>query len=368
MKRIAYVGVDYHVNSVSVAVLIEGASDFLDCIHIRNDDKTIRKYLQKLSKEYELRVCYEACNSGYVFQRKVRGWGCHCDVIAPSLIPRKPGDRRKNDFRDARNLAQNYRAGTLTIVHPPSEEEESIRAIIRCRFALKEAGKRTKQQINNFVLGQGHHWPRSKWGSQHRSWLIQIRTLLDPHLQMVLDEHLGHLDYLETRIKRLEWEIEQLARSDMYAPSVNKLCAFRGIASLSAMLLIAEITDFRRFGSPGALMAFLGLIPSEDSSGDKQSGGPVTKAGNPRCRAQIIESVQHYVKRPVIGPKMKENLAKVDAQSANIAIKCMNRLHKRFWALTMKGKIRNVAITAIAREFIGFIWAMMQNEPETARV
>jgi transposase len=364
MKRVAYVGVDYHVNSVSVGVLIEGASDFLDCIHIRNDDKMIRKYLIKLSKDYELRVCYEACSSGYVFQRKVNGWGWHCDVIAPSLIPRKLGDRRKNDFRDARNLARNYRAGMLTVVHSPSEEEESIRAIIRCRFALKEAAKRTKHQINTFVLGQGHHWPKSKWGRQHRLWLTQIRILLDPHLQIVLDEHLGHLDYLESRIERLEQEIGQIARSDIYAPSVNKLCAFKGIAPLSAMLLIAEITDFRRFGSPGALMAFLGLVPSEDSSGDKQRGGSVTKAGNPRCRVQIIESVQHYVKRALISPKMKENLAKIDAQSANIAIKCVNRLHKRFWALTMKGKNRNVAITAIAREFVGFIWAMMQCEPQ----
>ena len=200
MKRIAYVGVDYHVNSVSVAVLIEGASDFLDCIHIRNDDKMIRKYLKKLSKEYELRVCYEACSSGYVFQRKVKGWGYHCDVIAPSLIPRKLGDRRKNDYRDARNLAQNYRAGMLTVVHPPSEEEESIRAIIRCRFALKEAAKRTKQQINTFVLSQGHHWSKSKWSRQHRLWLTQIRVLLDSYLQLVFDEHLGHLEYEPERL------------------------------------------------------------------------------------------------------------------------------------------------------------------------
>lgn len=368
MRRIAYVGVDYHLNTVSVAVMVESENDFLETIHMRNDDKMIRKYFKKLSKEYDLRICYEASSSGYVFQRKVTAWGYHCEIIAPSMIPRRPGDRRKNDFRDARNLAQNYRAGMLTVVHPPSREEESIRSVVRCRFALKEAAKRAKHQINTFVLAQGHHWSKSKWGSQHRSWLTKIGGLLDSHLQIVLDEHLGHLNYLESRIERLEQEIEQIAQSDIYAPSVKKLCAFKGIAPLSAMLLISEITDFRRFGSPGALMGFLGLVPSEDTSGDNQKGGSITKAGNPRCRTQIIESVQHYVKRPLIGSKMKEDLAKVDAHSANIAVKCMYRLHKRFWALTMKGKIRNVAITAIGREFVGFIWAMMQREPEAVAV
>ncbi len=265
-----------------------------------------------------------------------------------------------------RNLAHHYRSGILSIVHSPSEKEESVRAIIRCCFALKKADKGSKNQINSLVLAQGHHWSKTKWTHQYRLWLPQIRALLDSHLQIALDEHLGHLDYLESRIGRLEQEIEKIAESDSYAPFVNKLCAFKGIGSLAAMLLIAEITDFHRFGSPGALMAFLGLIPSENSSGDKQDGGSITKTGNPRCRTQIIESVQSYMKRPVISPQMKNNLASVDAHSANIAVKCMNRLHKRFWSLVMKGKTHNVAITAIAREFVGFIWAMMQSEQAAA--
>jgi transposase len=168
---------------------------------------------------------------------------------------------------------------------------------------------------------------------------------------------------METRLKHLESQIEEIARSQIYSASVKKLRAFKGIGTLAAMILISEITDFRRFATPRALMAFLGLIPSENSSGDKQRGGSITKAGNCRCRTQLIESMQHYVKSPHISLQMRCDLSQVDALTANRAIKCLKRLHKRYWALTMKGKNRPVAITAIAREFVGFIWAVMQPEP-----
>ena len=361
MKKIANVGIDYHLNSLSVAVLVEGEKGFYQTIHLKNDDRMIAKYLRKLSKTFELRICYEACSSGYDFQRKLNSWGYHCDVIAPSLIPKKPGDRRKNDFRDACNLAELYTNGMLTVVHPPTEEEESLRSLIRCRLEFKKDAKRTKHRINSFLLTQGLHWKKSTWTKQHHFWLSKLEMPYE-YLQKVLDEHLGHLDYLESRIQHLDEQIEEIARSEIYAPSVKRLRAFRGIGTLTAMVLIAEITDFRRFPSPKALMAFLGLIPSEKSSGDKHQGGSITKAGNVRCRTSIVEAVQHYVKKPRISAQMQENLAEVDGKSANIALHCMYRLHKRFWALTMKGKIRPVAITAIAREFVGFIWAMMRPE------
>jgi len=159
---------------------------------------------------------------------------------------------------------------------------------------------------------------------------------------------------------------KKIAATEIYAPSVKKLRAFKGIGTLTAMLIISEITDFRRFPTPRALMAFLGLIPSENSSGETQRGGPITKTGNSRCRKQLIESVQHYARRPHISKQMEDDLSQVDSQSSNIAIKCMQRLHKRYWALLMKGKIRPVALTAIAREFVGFIWAMMVPEPVEA--
>jgi transposase len=292
-------------------------------------------------------------------------WGYACEVIAPSLIPRKPGNHRKNDFRDALELAQNYAHGLLSIVHLPTEEEESVRGLVRCRFTFKEAAKRVKQQINSLVLSQGQRWKLSKWTDQHRKWLGRLQM---PHcfFQQVLQEHLAHLDYLEARIQYLDEQIEQVAAWPVYAPAVKKLRALKGIKTRTAMLLLTEITDFRRFTHPGALMAFLGLIPSEDSSGDTRRGGQITKAGNKRCRTALIESVQHYARTPQVSAHMRSELSQVDAHSAGIAMKCLKRLHKRFWALTLKGKLRPVAITAIAREFVGFIWAMMQTQPAPA--
>lgn len=364
-KKIAYVGIDYHKNTLTIAVRIEGEKEIHDAIRIRNEDKIIQKYLKKISKDFDIRACYEASSSGYNFYRKMTSWGYHCDVIAPSSLPKKRGDRRKNDYRDAINLAQNYANGTLSIVHVPTEEDEAIRSLVRCRMVFKEDEKRVKQQINSLLLSQGLHWPRSKWTLRHRKWLLELK-MSDEHLQKVLDEYLSHLDYLEIRLKHLDQQIEQIAASDLYAPAVKKLRAFKGIGTLSAMLLLAELTDFRRFPDPRALMAFLGLIPSENSSGDSVKGGPITKTGNRRCRTQLIESVQHYVKKPKIGSQMQRDLAELDSRSAAIAIKCLERLHKRYWSLTMKGKLRPVAITAIAREFVGFIWAMMQ--PQAAVV
>jgi len=362
MKKIAYVGIDYHQNTLTIAVRIQDNTNIYETVHLRNEDKLIRKYMKKLSEAFDIRACYEASSSGYCFQRKMESWGYHCEIIAPSSLPKKRGDRRKNDFRDARNLAQNYANGTLSIVHLPTEEEESVRSLVRCRMAFKDTEKRAKHQINSLLLSHGLRWPRSKWTFQHRKWLWE-QKMPNEHLQHILDEHMAHLDYVQTRIKYIDQQIEQVAESDLYAPAVKKLRSFKGIGTLSAMLFITEITDFRRFPNPRALMAFLGLIPSENSSGDKQRGGSITKTGNPRCRTQLIECVQHYVKKPQISYLMKSDLAQVDSRSAAIAIKCLKRLHKRYWTLTMKGKIRPIALTAIAREFVGFIWAMMQPEP-----
>jgi transposase len=365
MKKIAHLGIDYHLSFLMIGMMVEGNKEPDEMIRLRNDDKAIRKYMSKLSEKYEIRACYEASTNGYAFQRKMASWGYHCDVIAPSLIPKKPSDRRKNDFRDARDLVQNYAAGRLSIVHLPSEQEESVRSLVRCRYAFKEAAKRVKHQINSFLLGQGQCWKRAKWTQQHRQWLLKLEMPY-AYLQEVLSEHLAHLEYLETRLDHLDEEIGKLAESDLYAPSVKKLRALKGIQTWAAMVLIAEITDFRRFSNPRALMAFLGLIPSEDTSGDKRKGGPITKAGNSRCRTILIEAAQHYANSPRISARMKEDLSQVDGPTNVIALKCVARLHKRFWALSRKGKLRPVAITAIARELVGFIWAIMQPQPAIA--
>lgn len=365
MKKLAYVGVDYHTEVISIAVVIEGVKGFHDTTRMKNDNQKIKRYFDKLSKEFDLRICYEASGSGYVFQRKLESWGYYCQVIAPSLTPKKPGDRRKNDFRDACNLAELYAKGLLTVVHLPTETEESVRSLIRCRLDFKTAEKIAKQKINGHLLAQGHRWPHSKWTHQHRQWLTQLQ-LRDDYSQMVLDEFLGQLSYLESRVAYLDQQIEQIAATDTYAPAVTKLRVFKGIETLTAMLLIAEITDFRRFASAKTLMAYLGLIPSEQSSGNKQASGAITKSGNQRCRTFLIEVVQHCVRKPHISAKMKANLSQVSSHSARIAVNCMHRLHNRYWHLVLRGKHNNKAKAAIAREFVGFIWAMMQPEEAAA--
>jgi len=365
MKRIAHVGVDYHVKSLTIAVYLSDTKEFHETVRLPNDDKVIKKNMKRLSEQFELRICYEASGSGYGFQRKMQALGFHCDVIAPSLIPKKSGDRRKNDHKDARNLAQLYANGQLTVVQPPNQQQESIRSLTRCRLALKESEKQVKQQINSFVLSQDCHWKKSKWTCQHRAWLSGL-TMPSTYLQQVLQEYLNLLAYLESRRQHLEHEIELIAQSETYAPSVKRLRALKGIGTLTAMVLIAEITDFRRFPNPRALMAFLGLIPGENTSDDARKPTAITKAGNKRCRNLLIESVQHYRKKPRICAKMKEAFSHIDAQSCLIATKCLNRLHKRYWALLLRGKSKQKSLVAIARELVGFIWALMC--PQQARV
>ena len=365
MKKIAYVGIDYHVKQITAAVMIEGEKDFYETIHLVNKDNMIAQYLKKLSDKCDLKICYEASSSGYHFQRKLKAWGYKCDVIAPSLIPKKAGNRRKNDFRDARNLAQNYASGQLTVVHPPDEQQEAVRNVVRCRLSFKDFAKDVKQKINSLLLSQGQRWAKSKWTQQHRQWLKQI-SFADAHLQLVFQEYLAHLEHIEICVARLDVQIAEIAKTETYASSVKKLRALKGLGTLSAMILIAEITDFRRFASPRALMAYLGLNPSENTSSDIKRGGSITKTGNRYVRTQIVESIRHYIKKPFMNKAMKEACAELDAESSQIVQKCMHRLHKRYWALVMKGKCRNVALVAIAREFVGFVWALMTQQPAVA--
>lgn len=365
MKKIAYVGIDYHLETISVAVMVEGEKDFYDEFKMRNEDRLIRRYLKKLSAGFDLRICYEASCSGFSFQRLLKSWGYNCDVIAPSSVPKQSGDRRKNDPRDARNLARHYSQGLLSVVHPQNEEQEAVRNLIRCRICMKQNEKQVKQMINSFLMSLGFSWRKTKWTEEHIIWMMNLE-FPDSYSEQILDEYINHLGYLQSRIAYLDKKIESIAASQEYVERVNKLRAFRGVGTFSAMLFISEINDFKRFGHPRALMAFLGLLPSENSSGNRQKGGAITKTGNVRCRTQLIESAQHFMKKPKITSRMKKDLEKVDARSAGIAVACMHRLHKRYWHLAMKGKPGNKAKAAVAREFCGFIWSMMQSEPAAA--
>lgn len=365
MKKIAYVGIDYHQAFLAVVVLPEGSAGAVQRVKLENDSKKIKKYMKKLSATYDPRTCYEAGSGGYEFHRRMSGWGYSCRVVAPSKIPRKPGDHVKTDFKDAENLAYQFRNGSLSFVHVPSPEEEAVRSLVRCRRSLKEDSKRVKLRIFALLKTQGLHYPRSLWTQRHQAWIAGL--CLPPLIEDVLLEYRTHLEYLNCRIADLDGKIEALSEAAPYAEPVRALMALRGIGTLSAMTLITEIVDFRRFATPRALMAYLGLTPSESSSATIKHYGRITKAGNSACRKMLIECVQHYRKKPVPTLYLKAKWIGQPADRVQTAIRCMQRLHKRYWSLAHR-KPKNVALVAIAREFVGFIWSLMQTQPEAGAV
>jgi transposase len=364
MKNIAYVGIDYHQAFLAVVVLPEGENQPVDKVKLENDPKKIKKYMSKLSKRYEIKTCYEASSCGYFFYRQMASWGYSCEVIAPSKIPQKPGDRVKTDFKDAENIAYQFRNGSLTYVHVPKTEEEEVRALIRCRRALKETSKRVKLQIYALLKVQGFKVPGKLGSAKCDAWLRELS--LSPLMDQILIEYRTLLEYLNTRIAEMDREIEGISETKPYAEQVKRLKVLRGMGVLSSMILITEIIDFKRFPNPKSLMGFLGLTPSEYSSSGIQKYGGITKAGNSACRKILVECVQHYKKKPKPTITLTNKWKDQPAERVQLALKCMQRLHKRYWALE-KRKPKNVATTAIAREFVGFIWSLMQNDNQSCK-
>jgi transposase len=361
MTKIAYVGIDYHQDLLAIIVLPEGETQPIDKIELANDPKKIKKYMSKLSKRYEIKTCYEASSCGYFFYRQMVSWGYSCQVVAPSKIPQKPGNRVKTDFKDAENIAYQFRNGSLSFVHVPEIEEEEVRTLVRCRGAFKETSKRVKLQIHAFLKTQGLKIPSKLGTAKCEAWFKELS--LSERMDGILTEFRTHLEYLNTRIAEMDREIERISETEPYAKNVKALQSLKGLSVLSSMILITEIIDFKRFPTPKALMGFLGLTPSEyTSSGIKRYGG-ITKAGNSACRKILAESVQHYKRKPIITTALKTKWEEQPAEHAALALKCMHRLHKRYWALE-KRKPKNVATIAIAREFVGFIWSLMQNNSE----
>ncbi len=331
MNKIAYVGIDYHQELLAIVVLPEGETQPVERIELANDPKKIKKYMSKLSKRYAIESCYEASSCGYFFYRQMLSWGYSCKVVAPSKIPQKPGNRVKTDFKDAENIAYQFRNGSLTFVHIPEVDEEAVRSLVRCRGAFKESSKRVKLQIYAFLKTKGLKVPGKLGSAKCEAWFKELS--LCELVDRVLTEFRTHLEYLNTRIAEMDQEIGRISETEPYTKNVKALQTLRGLSVLSSMILITEIIDFKRFSSPKALMGFLGLTPSEySSSGIKRYGG-ITKAGNSSCRRILAECVQHYKKKPIITATLKAKWKEQPIENTAIALKCMHRLHKRYWAL-----------------------------------
>jgi len=356
-----HVGLDAHKVSILVASFYPGTASAVE-MECGNEAGAVRRMVRKVVAQARGRVvfCYEAGPCGYALQRWIRGLGVECMVVAPSLIPRKPGQRVKTDRRDARKLGELLRAGLLTEVHPPTEEDEAVRDLCRAREDAHQDLVRCRHRLSKLVLRRGLRWEAGRWAwsQKNRDWL---RSLNLEHVadQVVRDEYLLAIDQVEARLRALDERIQVASQEPRYVKAVGALRCFRGVDTVTGMGLVSELHDFRRFESPRGLMAFVGLIPSEHSSGEREKRGGITKAGNSHARRLLIEAAWHYRHRPGIRTltiRRRGQPARVIA----IADKAMIRLHRRFHRLVEKGKPSPKAVVAIARELVGFIWAALR--------
>lgn len=367
---IIYLGLDVHKDSVTIAVLPADAIAPTRIDKYPNDFAKLRRVCERHAKDGTLRACYEASGAGYVLQRAMQGWGYHCDVIAPSLIPTKPGVQRKHDKYDAGQLARLYRAGELTTIRIPSEAEERVRDVVRCRETLQREAVKSRHYILKFLARRGFIYRAGiNWRPAHYTWLRQLTgptSPLAPEDRLVFGEYLALLEYKLSRRDALDQHIEEFALRPAYAPAVAALQCFRGLQVHGAMVLATELVDWRRFASPRQLMAYLGFVPREDSSGPRERRGSITKAGNAHCRHVLVQAAWAYRLHPKIGPALT---VRQRGQSPSVTLhawKAQQRLYTMYHRISLR-RGPQIAVVAVARELIGFLWAVMRDlDPSTA--
>jgi transposase len=373
--RAVCVGLDTHKARIAVAVAEPGrAGEVRFRGEIANRPDAVRQLLERLAERHgKLRVCYEAGPCGYGLHRQITALGHDCTVVAPSLVPRKPGERVKTNRRDALTLARLLRAGELTAVWVPDPTHEAMRDLVRARTAAMEVVRRARQQLQGFLLRPGRVFTgRKAWSPAHRRWLAGLR-FAHPAQQVVLQEQLDAIDEAERRRDRLDAQIRELVPTWSLAPIVAALQAMRGVAFLSAVVLAAEVGDFRRFANPRQLMAWLGLVPSEHSSGAKVERGGITiglgpiprrdvgaadRAGNGRARRVLIEGAWSYRFPARVTSLIQARLDDVPEAVRATAWRAQPRLCARYRRLVAAGKNANLVTTAVAREMAAFAWAI----------
>ncbi len=367
-RSIIYLGMDVHKESITIAVLPAGAKTPTRLERLPNDLPKLKKWLERIARDGEVRACYEASGAGYVLHRALTAWGFACDVIAPSLIPKRPGVQRKHDKRDATDLARLYRAGELVVIRIPSEADERVRDVVRCREIFQREILKSRHYILKFLARRGFVFRAgTNWCTPHLRWLQHLTTDGSPLAvedRLVFREYHALLMYKVQRRDELDRQIEQLALLPMLAPMVGRLQCFRGISLHSAMVLATEIVDWRRFERPAQLACYLGLVSREDSSGDRTRLGAITKAGNTHCRHVRPSSTKRrgpfYRHRPQTSVDLKRRQQGQPPAVITHAWKAQHRLHQRFVYLTDR-KRPQIAVVAVARELVGFLWAVMHD-------
>jgi len=356
----AYVAFDTSKLHNAVAIAESGRAGEVRYLgEFENAPAATAKLVRKLAAKHgALSCCYEAGPTGYGLYRQIKQLGHDCIVVAPSLVPRKPGKRVKTNRLDALSLAQQLRAGELTAVWVPDERHEAVRELTRARGASVVDWRAKCQQVSSMLLRLGRHYPgKTTWGKAHMAWLAGQKL---EHLEqrIALEERLVAVRQAKERIERLERAIREAVPAWSLAPLVTALMALRGVDFIAATTLLAEIGDLSRFRTPRELMAWLGLVPSEHSTGEDTRRGPITKAGNRRARQILIECAWSYRHPPRIGAAKLSKVEAAPAAVRDIAWKAQTRLTGRYRSLCRAGKPDVVAITAVARELAGFIWAI----------
>jgi transposase len=352
---------DVHQDSVTVAVLPEGAPECEESRQLPHDLAKIGKLFARLSKRGTVRACYEASGCGYVLQRSLANKGVACEVIAPSLIPQRSGNRRKTDKRDAAKLARLYRAGELTAIRVPDEAEEQVRSLVRCRETLTREILKSRHYVLKLLQARGLVYRAGgNWTQAHWTWLRKLE--LEGPDSITLQAYLELLEFKLIQRDTLDREIEEIAFSDAYREPVGRLRSLRGIDTLTAMTLVSEIGDIRRFASPRQLMGYLGLTVSETSSGNVERRGGITKTGNARARRVLVESAWHYRYPPRSSRGLRKRQEGQPSAVVAHAWRAQKRLHKKFEALVYR-MAPSKAVVAVARELVGFVWALLHNDP-----
>lgn len=356
-----FVGLDVHARKIVVAVADADGSEPKVRGEVGNDADALAELMKRLGPASSLRVCYEAGPCGYGIYRQLRALGIACDVIAPTLMPKRPGDRVKTDKRDAKNLARAHRNGDLVAVWVPDEATEALRVLRRHRDAAKEMERRARQQLSQFLLRSGLHAPPkvNAWTIAHTQWLEGLQ-LAHVSAQRALRDLIDEVAHQRARVQKLEAELGEALKTA--APELREviaaLQAMRGIAWLTAVTLALEVGCFSRFKSPRELMAWAGMVPSEYSSGEGQQRGRITKAGNAHVRRVCVESAWAHARAPKRGHALHQRRDGLPASVIDIANRGQDRLHARFRRLVARGKSSSRAIVAVGRELLGFVWAI----------
>lgn len=362
-----YVGLDVHKDTISVAIAMAGRDAPYYWGEIKNSPAAVKRLLHKLSPEGEvLSVCYEAGPCGYALYRQITGMGHDCIVVAPGLIPRKATDRIKTDRRDALTLARLHRAGELTAVWVPDQEQEAMRDLTRAREDIKALERMARQRLNAFLLRHGHVYPgKSRWGQAHLRWLEHLK-MATPTQQIVLTEYIDTVQEAQRRVAALTEQMRAALENWSMCPVVEALMALRGVSVIVAMTTLAELGDLTRFDSPAQLMAYLGLVPSEHSTGQTRHQGPITKAGNSHARRMLIEAAWAYRFPARKSDVIQRRAERTSPAVQTIAWKAQKRLCGRYRHLIGAGKNTRQTTTAVARELVGFIWAIACEVPVSA--